>query len=157
MDEDLDRLIDEVRLLWNALVRRGERLHEREAVTMGMRAVLEFLVRHGPTAVPAIARQRGVTRQHIQALVNPLLEAKLVEAVDNPAHRRSALLRLTAAGERTIIRMRRREGEALRGVTQGPSRGDLRRAAATLRSVREEMVTRTPRAAPKIPASRRPK
>jgi hypothetical protein len=39
-----------------------------------MRAVLEFLSRHGPASVPQIARRRFVTRQHIQALVNGLME-----------------------------------------------------------------------------------
>jgi DNA-binding MarR family transcriptional regulator len=134
---ELEALIDEVRLLWNALVRRGEALHAREPVTMGMRAVLEFLARNGPTPVPAIARRRGVSRQHVQALVNPLLERGLVEATANPAHRRSPRIRLTAKGERTIERMRRRETALLGGVRLGA--GELRRAAATLRALRRSL------------------
>ena len=39
-----------------------------------MRAVLEFLLRNSDSTVPTIARKRHVTRQHIQSLVNPLLE-----------------------------------------------------------------------------------
>ena len=130
---ELEALIDEVRLLWNTLVRRGETLHRREALTMGMRAVLEFIARNGPTPVPAIARRRGVSRQHVQALVNPLLERDLVEATANPAHRRSPRIRLTAKGERTIGRMRRREAAVLSEIRLGA--GELRRAAATLRAV----------------------
>lgn len=134
---ELEALIDEVRLLWNTLVRRGEALHRREAVTLGMRAVLEYLRRSGPASVPSIARARGVTRQHIQALVNPLLEAGLVEAVPNPAHRRSRLMRLTAKGERTIDRMRGREAGVLGGVAVAPT--ELARAADTLRALRRSL------------------
>ena len=38
---------------------------------MAQRAVLEYLLINGPATVPAIARARRVTRQHMQALVNP--------------------------------------------------------------------------------------
>src|SRR5512138_3252979 len=102
MTGSLDELLDEVRLLWHVTVRTAERLHEAEPVTVGMRAVLEFLARNGPTAVPEIARSREVTRQHIQALVNGLLELRLVALDENPAHRRSALVRLTPEGQKTI-------------------------------------------------------
>lgn len=134
---ELEALLDEVRLLWNTLVRRGETLHRREPLTMGMRAVLEFLRRSGPASVPAIARARGVTRQHIQALVNPLVELGLVVAAPNPAHRRSPLMRLTAKGERCIDRMRRREAAVLGAVPV--ARSELARATETLRVLRRSL------------------
>jgi DNA-binding MarR family transcriptional regulator len=134
--EPLERVVDEVRLLWNALVRAGEDLHAREGLTMGMRAILEFLQRHGPGTVPNVARRRGVTRQHVQALVNPLLERRLVRARDNPAHRRSPLIELTAAGRRTIERMRRREAAVFRQVAPGLAAAELRRTAGTLAALR---------------------
>lgn len=134
---ELEALVDEVRLLWNALVRRGEALHRREPLSMGMRAVLEFLRAHGPGSVPAVARRRGVSRQHIQVLANALLAQGLVEAVANPAHRRSPLLCLTAKGERTIDRMRRREAAVLADVPLTPS--ELHRARATLRTLRRSL------------------
>ena len=137
--KERELVIDEVRLLWNALVRRGEALHADEPLTMGMRAILEFLLRNGPTTVPDVARRRGVTRQHVQALVNPLLEEGLVEAVENPAHRRSPLMRLTARGERTIRRMRRREAAVLDEADPGLSRGELQRTASALRRIRRAL------------------
>src|SRR5512133_2203110 len=105
----LDELLDEVRLLWHVMVQAAERLHEDEPITLGMRGVLEFLARSGPTAVPDIARSRHVTRQHVQGLVNDLLELRLVSLDDNPAHRRSALVRLAPEGQKAIDRMKRRE------------------------------------------------
>ncbi len=129
-------VIDEVRLLWNALIRRGEHLHQSEPLTMGMRAILEFLLRNGPTTVPNIARSRGVSRQHVQALVNPLVEQRLVKAADNPAHRRSPLMQLTARGERTIERMRGREAAVLDDADLDLSPAEMHRTAAALRRIR---------------------
>jgi len=137
--KERELVIDEVRLFWNALVRRGQDLHADESLTMGMRAILEFLLRNGPTTVPNVARRRGVTRQHVQALVNPLLEDGLVEAVENPAHRRSPLMRLSARGESTIRRMRRREAAVLDEADAGLSRTELQRTASALRRIRRAL------------------
>jgi DNA-binding MarR family transcriptional regulator len=140
--EDLERVIDEVRLLWNALVRRGDALHEREALTMGMRAILELLQRGGPATVPRMARSRGVSRQHVQSLVNPLLERGLLRAEINPAHKRSPLMALTPRGERTITRMRRREAALLERATLHRSSGELTRTAEILREIRRALDER---------------
>ena len=143
MSHPIDELLDQVRLLWHVTVQAGERLHEGEAVTLGMRAVLEFIETHGPRAVPAIARNRHVTRQHIQALVNGLLELRLVSLDDNPAHRRSSLIRLTPEGQKAIARMRRRERHFLDGLELSARPDELRRAAGVLKAVREALGGRS--------------
>ncbi len=132
----LEELLNEVRLLWHRLVDVGTRLHVREPVTLGMRAVLETLARDGDGTVPAIARRRHVTRQHIQALVDALVERKLVERTANPAHRRSPIVRLTPAGAHALRRMKAREARFLAGRRFGVSARELGRAAAALRAVR---------------------
>jgi DNA-binding MarR family transcriptional regulator len=139
LDKSLESLIDEVRLLWNTLVQRGERLHEAEPITMGMRAVLEFLARNGPTSVPNIARSRRVTRQHIQVQVNALQDEGCVELLPNPAHRRSLLVASTPRGTRTLARMRDREAAVFADAPVTPSPAQLERAAGTLRAVREAL------------------
>jgi DNA-binding MarR family transcriptional regulator len=137
---DVDPLLDEVRLLWHRLVELGQGLHARESVSLGMRAVLEFLLVQGSATVPSIARSRGVTRQHIQALVNELLPRRLVALAPNPAHRRSPLVTLSRSGERAIRRMRARE-EALLGKTRfGVSPSAMAQAAGTLRRVRAALA-----------------
>lgn len=118
----------------------GERLHANERITIAMRAVLEFLVLRGPTTVPQIARGRYVTRQHIQELVNALVERGLVDMSDNPAHRRSRLARLTPLGEETIERIRRREHRVYRKLDPGVRHIDIERAERTLRSVRNVLA-----------------
>ena len=143
MSHSIDELLDQVRLLWHVTVQAGERLHEGEAVTLGMRAVLEFLEANGPRAVPEIARSRHVTRQHIQVLVNGLLDLRLVSLDDNPAHRRSSLVRLTPVGQKAIARMRKRERHFLDGLELSARPDELRRAAGVLKAVREALGGRS--------------
>lgn len=139
MDESFDELFHEVRLLYNVLVRTGEQLHDDSDMTLPRRAVLEHLLRVGPATVPAIARARHVSRQHIQAVVNPLLQEGLVERVDNPAHRRSKLIRLTAAGWKVIDDIRRHEAHHIRQAGISLSGEDVRQAAGALRQVRKAL------------------
>ena len=137
--EPIEELLNQVRLLWHVMVQTAERLHEGESVTLGMRAVLEFLSRNGPTSVPNVARSRQVTRQHIQVLVNRLLEIRLVSLDENPAHQRSALVRLTPQGQKLIDRIMRRERLVLDRLNLKTKPDELRRAAMTLNSVREAL------------------
>ena len=92
-------LVDEVRLTFHAL---GAFAARAGNIDPPGRAVLEFLNRNGPTTVPEIARRRGVTRQHIQTIVNALGDGGLVTTEPNPAHQRSHLIALTTAGVERI-------------------------------------------------------
>jgi len=154
MSDRIEALLDEVRLLWHVAVRAGERLHGREPITLGMRAVLEFLLVNGAATVPGIARRRHVTRQHVQGLVNALLALGLATLGENPAHRRSGLVQLTAEGRRTIERMRRREREFFRRAGPGVPAGEMKGAVETLRAVRAALAARAGGASPA--AARRP-
>jgi len=136
MNPEIDALFNEVRLLFNALVQRGEILHGDGGVTMAQRAVLEYLLTNGPGTVPAIARARRVTRQHVQALVTPLLEGGYVESVENPEHKRSRLIGLTPEGDRLIRSMRRREMDFLTAADPGLATGQLVQATEVLRRLR---------------------
>ena len=48
--------------------------------------------------VPQIARRMGLTRQAVQRIANQLVKDGLAEFVENPDHRGSPILQLTAAG-----------------------------------------------------------
>lgn len=132
----LEALLNEVRLLYQSMVQLGEHIHEDTNLSMGMRAVLEYLAREGDATVPQIARARRVTRQRIQSLVDGLLGMSLVERRDNPQSRRSPLVTLTPAGRRTIEQMRRREG---RFISTDVSERNLLKTATVLREVRESL------------------
>ena len=140
MVEAVEGLIDETRLLFHRMKLAAEQLHRAEETTAGMRGVLFGLDRSGPQTVPQMARARPVSRQHIQMLVNPLVERRCVELVDNPAHKRSKLVRLTPRGRKLVDRMRRRESKVLGALGKGMSEKQLRSAAAVMRSVRETLA-----------------
>jgi DNA-binding MarR family transcriptional regulator len=133
---DAEALADEVRLHFHALVRLAGALHGDLKVTAPMRAVLEYLQAQGPTPVPRIARSRGVSRQHIQTIVNDLLDEGLVELRDNPAHRRSCLIALTAVGAATIAGIRDTERTVLGDAFSDFDTAKVRAATQTLRAVR---------------------
>jgi len=138
--EAMQSLMDETRLLFHRMKLAAEALHGAEGITAGMRGVLFSLDRSGPQTVPQIAGARPVSRQHIQVLVNPLVERGFVELINNPAHRRSKLVRLTPKGRRLVERMRARERYLLGALASDMSEKRLRSAAAAVRALRETLA-----------------
>lgn len=137
--ESLQALVKETFDLCRRLRAVGEQLHGEGAPSAGRRELLRGLERHGAQTVPQMARARSVTRQHVQALVNLLAEAGYVEFVDNPAHKRSLLVRLTRRGREFVAAMDRREARVLRQLKVGATSRELREAAAVLQAVREAL------------------
>lgn len=136
MTHEMDILLNEVRLIYQKMIEVGDRIHADEKISMGMRAVLEFLLKNGPATVPDIARSRSVSRQHVQMLANELLNRNLVELAANPSHKRSPLLTLTGEGVNLIERMRRREFRLYEETVTGVSAAEMTTAASTLEKIR---------------------
>lgn len=132
-------LLDEVRLLMHRVERFVDDLHADLEVTTSERAVLEYLHRRGPATVPDIARARGVSRQHIQTIVNGLLEHTRVEAARNPAHRSSSLIVPTDDGRRLIEEMLDREHLAMTERLAGISGRSMLDAAHVLAEFRNRL------------------
>ena len=135
-----EEVIDETTGLFHLLHAVAAQLHGGGELTAGRRGILRGLDRLGPQTVPQMARARPVSRQYIQMLVNELEAEGLVEPYDNPAHRRSRLVRLTAAGSDALSAMYRREAELYAALDLPVSEAELRDAAATLRRVREAVL-----------------
>ncbi len=91
----------------------------------------------GPQTVPQMARARPVSRQYIQTLVNQLLKEGHVELIENPAHKRSSLVRLTPQGKKFLDRMNRRQREILGKLEIKIAEKRLQTAAEVLRDVRK--------------------
>ncbi|MCG6872736.1 MAG: MarR family transcriptional regulator [Gammaproteobacteria bacterium] len=131
----LYQLIWQTRRLFQRLAREAERIEERMGVTASQRAVLEFLAHAEPQTVPQIARQRAVSRQHVQVTVNALAEAGLVEIVPNPGHKRSGHVRRTRRGRELFARIRERETRLLAQAASRFDPGELRQASEALRAL----------------------
>ena len=96
----------------------------------------------GPRTVPAAARRLGLAPQSVQRVASDLVTSGHLEAVDNPDHARSPLMRLTPFGRATLGELFSRSGEdraavlARAEVTAGElaaAREVLRRLTGALR------------------------
>jgi DNA-binding MarR family transcriptional regulator len=113
-----------------------------EGLSVGMRAVLEILAEHGPAPVPALGERLDLARQGVQRHVNDLLALGFVEARQNPAHRRSVLIALTAAGGEVIERIRAAELRELAGLALDCTDAEIATAARVLQSLSRDVRQR---------------
>ena len=100
----VEALLAEVNALSIRLNQVGRQPGASSGLPAAAFAVLQLLERHGPHTVPQIARRRSTSRQNIQILVNRLEGQGCVELRNNPAHRRSALVSLTAPGRTLLLK-----------------------------------------------------
>ncbi|GAA4848750.1 MarR family winged helix-turn-helix transcriptional regulator [Saccharopolyspora rosea] len=139
--EELGTRLADVYAVIGPLYRRVGRLVEQQAppgLPIGVRAVLEYLVRTGEAAaVPRMARDLALSRQFVQRMVNEALEGGHVALKPNPAHRRSSLVEPTDSGREAINAVLRHEQEAM-----GQVGGDLTEdeVAATVRVLRHMLA-----------------
>lgn len=149
-EKSLYGVIDQIRLCFNAMASLADETHADIGISAAMRAVLERLARAGPQTVPAMARARNVSRQHVQKLVDALGEAGLIDLRENPAHKRSPLVALTPQGTELFARIQGREEAIVSDLAARLADRDLAGTARTLRAIagalrdlREDRTVRT--------------
>ena len=114
----------------------GDLLAADEGLTAARWQVLGAVVVAGrPLTVPQIARRMGLTRQAVQASVNRLLGEGLVEAGENPDHRRSPLIRMTEVGSRKYAAIQKRQAAWINELAAGLKRSELATAARVLQEL----------------------
>ena len=126
---DLAPIVGRIPRLYSLLKVLRDEMHADVGVSAGMRSVMSSLTAVAGRTVPELAREQGVSRQHIQSLVNELVAAQLAAPLRNPSHRRSALFVLTDEGARRLRLIADREAERLARIA--PSVSHLELAAAT--------------------------
>jgi DNA-binding MarR family transcriptional regulator len=131
----LEALLEEVRAM-SPHLRAVEAMRNHDGITAAQRDVLEYLYLHGDQRAPGIARARGVSRQHILAVVTSLIRLELVDVRFNPAHQRSSYVNLSEAGRKRFEAIRRSEHGVLARIELPVSGERLSQAADTLRLVR---------------------
>jgi DNA-binding MarR family transcriptional regulator len=140
---NLYQLIWQTRRLFQRLRVSGDALLEGTGINASQRAVLEFLDGGVALTVPGIAEERSVSRQHVQKVVNDLLELGLVEMVKNPAHKRSQLVQATASGKKLFKSVRKKESAFIADMEKSFSPQDLARACRVLKLVDESLALRS--------------
>ena len=106
----------------------------------GVYGLLRSLMEGGPQTVPQIARARPVARQHIQMMANELVAQGLVEFIDNPAHKRSRLLRITPEGERLYTMLSARMAKLAERLAADMEIDDLHTTVETLRALKRKLA-----------------
>ena len=136
----LTDLILEVFRVNGGLLRQGDRIAGAHGQTSSRWQVLGAL-RNGPETVAGIARVMGLARQSVQRTADLLASEGVVEYVDNPAHRRAKLVRLTAAGRETLRRISTLQVEWTNTLTAAMTADGAQIQAATdvLRQLRMEL------------------
>jgi DNA-binding MarR family transcriptional regulator len=120
----------------------GDRLAAEEGLTSARWQVLGAVMLAGrPLTVPQIARRMGLTRQSVQASVNRLLSDGLVEAEENPDHRRSRLIRLSELGRAKYAQLDRRQAGWINALAAGLKTPELSTAARILEELGNRLNT----------------
>lgn len=141
--KELAALIGEIRTAFNRLKSIAEALHADLEINPSMRAVLQALVLKAPQTVPEIAKAKGVSRQHVQKIMNVLLANGLVRAEDNPDHKRSGLHRPTSLGESLFAEIQAREAAPLSALAEALPEANVvaaTRLLARLNALAETMM-----------------
>ena len=121
-----------------ALLAAGNRLSQDLRLTSARWQVLGAL-QDGPLTIPQIARNVGSTRQSVRRLIELLARQGRLELVNNPHHRKSDLIRLTAAGVKALNKLKQRQRSWHPRIMEGVTPPALRQAAALLRHIRAQI------------------
>jgi len=135
--EHIYELVWCTRRLFQQLRATSEELLEGTGINASQRAVLEFLDQHQPQTVSNMAREKNVSRQHIQTLVNDLLTLKLVKAQENPAHKRSPLMSMTEQGKKLFTKIIRDEAKVLASMAGEFSGKNISTSIRTLKAMHQ--------------------
>jgi DNA-binding MarR family transcriptional regulator len=124
-----------VRRLFRALSQKSNESLQKFGVTAADRAVLEFLHPDEELSVPDIAARYQVSRQHVQVTVNSLVDGNLLIAKDNPRHKRSPLISLTAKGRNLFSRIKKQDLEIVDELFSTISAKERRTTQKTLNTL----------------------
>ncbi len=128
------------------LLAAGDQLAAGEGLTSARWQVLGAVALAGRAlTVPQIARRMGLTRQSVQATVNRLAEDGLVEAADNPDHRRSPLIALTDLGRPAYAELDRRQVAWINELSDGIDGAELETAARVLDELSQRLERKNTR------------
>lgn len=137
------KLTSAIRRSFQRLRRVANGLHGDLAINASKRAILEDLSANGPRTVPQIAASKDVSRQHIQKVVDALVEQESVSLVPNPEHQRSPLVELTDSGRAAFAEVQKREIHLLRMLAKAMDPPSVKAATSTLHQLLASLETFT--------------
>ncbi|MEZ5927561.1 MAG: helix-turn-helix domain-containing protein [Parvularculaceae bacterium] len=145
---DVLAMINEVPKAFFRLSAIAETVFADLGVSASERGVMRTLFIDGERTAPDLARMKPVTRQAAQSVLDGLVAKGLVEAIDNPRHKRSKLYVLTRDGIDLCVRLQDRELDAIRALLPTAGAADFAGAAEALRVLSEALAARLDLAEP---------
>lgn len=135
----IEELIVEIVATFFLLRAEGMRIGVVSSSGEGYWSVLRLLKLNGAQTVPQIARYRYVPRQSVQKLANEMLEDGVIELVNNPAHKRSKLLRLTPKGEAVFAQLSDRIAVLTEVLAEQEDAAQLQNAVVVVKHLHEQL------------------
>jgi DNA-binding MarR family transcriptional regulator len=137
----IEALIIEIVATFFLLRAEGMRIGVVSPSGEGYWSILNLLKVNGPQTVPQLARYRYVPRQSVQKLANEMLKDGVIELANNPAHKRSKLLRLTPKGDVVFQEMSDRIAILAETLAEQQDAAQLQRAADVMKQLHERLRT----------------
>ncbi|MDJ0884358.1 MAG: MarR family transcriptional regulator [Desulfobacterales bacterium] len=116
-----------------------DQVHLEAGLSTSQNRIMHALSQTARATVPDIAAALGVSRQFVQKSCNDLLERGFLAFYDNPRHKRSKHLALTAVGRAAYEMARRKEDEIIAKSLPDIEPGKAARATKLLHSIREAL------------------
>ncbi len=135
----MEELVIEIVTTFFLLRAEGMRIGVVSPSGEGYWSMLRILKMNGPQTVPQIARYRYVPRQSIQKLANQMLKDGVIELINNPAHKRSKLLRLTPKGEAVFQKLSDRFSWLCETLAKQQDAVQLQNAVVVVKHLREQL------------------
>jgi DNA-binding MarR family transcriptional regulator len=135
----MEELVIEIVTTFFLLRAEGMRIGVVSPSGEGYWSMLRILKMNGPQTVPQIARYRYVPRQSIQKLANQMLQDGVIELINNPAHKRSKLLRLTPKGEAVFQKLSDRFSWLCETLAKRQDAVQLQNAVVVVKHLREQL------------------
>lgn len=136
--DEIALLVADVYEAAGALRRLGERTAGTEGLTQARWQVLSVVSEEALT-VPQAARRLGVTRQNVQRVANDLVEQGFAAYAENPDHRGSPVLTLTAGGRDALGKVTGRATERHRELFADVPDEEVAAARSLLRRLLTEL------------------
>jgi len=128
-----------IRRLFRALGQKSNERLQEFGISAADRAVLEFLYPDETLSVPDIAARYQVSRQHVQVTVNALMKSKLLTPQENPRHKRSPLIALTAKGQALFARIKKQDLEVVEALFFPVSDEEMQMTQKTLETLLSQL------------------
>ncbi|MGD0703823.1 MAG: MarR family winged helix-turn-helix transcriptional regulator [Trebonia sp.] len=145
--DELGLLVADVFEVAGVLRHYGERIAATAGQTQARWQLLS-VVSDGDWTVPAAADRLGTSRQAVQRIANELVHDGLATFDDNPRHRRSPFLRLSADGRRALTAISAKARLENHAIVSGLDGLDLLRICADLRQLTSAVRVRLEDAGP---------